>query len=168
MDPSQVQVDNPHKKNDIIDNSDNNKKRIIIQLRIVNFIKKWIEYQPILFAEGAEMGVLLRSFVDKIRNSSLKVEQDFAKILTNALLNKEYRQPDLSVAPKSYIPKGTSQSINSLVEISAVEMARQITLGDHAMLRKILPSEFLNKAWEKGNEHAPNLYIMNQNMDRVS
>ena len=73
---------------------------------------------------------------------------------------------DLTSAPASIIPK-TKPPYASILEVEAVEMARQLTLFDHKLIRAIRPEELLNKAWEKGRERSPNVFVLNERMGQV-
>ena len=55
----------------------------------------------------------------------------------------------------------------SLQDISPLELARQIALFDHRLLRAIKITELMHKKWEKNRSEAANLIAFGQRMEDV-
>lgn len=78
-----------------------------------------------------------------------------------------------STPPPPIMPKSNSFKIGShtppadlknvpLLDWSTVEVARQMTLIDHALFQKVLPKECFNRAWNSENRRAraPNIHAI--------
>jgi hypothetical protein len=73
----------------------------------------------------------------------------------------------LSNAPKPIIPK-TRAPFASIIELDALELARQITLIDHNLVRGIKTSELMHKQFEKDKSSTPGVVAFNSRMDQVN
>lgn len=62
------------------------KERLVLQLRIVNFVKKWIEFHLEDFQKDTELHNLVQSFISKLRESKNSKEEHCANILDSALV----------------------------------------------------------------------------------
>jgi son of sevenless len=62
-------------------------------------------------------------------------------------------------SPESILPLVRSKNF-SLLDWSPIEIARQITLIEYEIFRKIQPNEFFNLGWSKKNKGKKNLKII--------
>ena len=73
---------------------------------------------------------------------------------------------NLDNAPKPILPK-TKGLFASIVQIDALELARQITIIDHKLVRAIKVEELIKKQFEKDRSKAPAVVAFNHRMDQV-
>jgi hypothetical protein len=94
-----------------------------------------------------------------------------AKTLSMQLKKKSQKKREVThrtEPPKSHIPSFKDSGAN-LLEINPIELARQLTIYESELFRKIKPWEFLNQAWaKKGGVGAPNVLEMIRWSTRVS
>ncbi|RKP06352.1 ras guanine nucleotide exchange factor domain-containing protein [Thamnocephalis sphaerospora] len=140
------------------------RKQTPIQLRVFNIMEQWLEsvYQE---ADDADVLVKLREFVASIMSAHLdstllllKLIEKREKELTDATLRKLVRNIKQE-APPSILPKNL-HSVEFL-DIDALEFARQLTIMDSQLYCKIMPVEWLSKAWSnKENSRSVNIKMM--------
>ncbi|KAK9768115.1 hypothetical protein K7432_001518 [Basidiobolus ranarum] len=149
------------------------KKLVPVRLRVFNVIKSWLEsyylegedYSALEmlrdFAETTMMDILpfaakqLLKLIDKRMQSSF--DGSFRKMVLN--MNKE--------APPPILPKNLKRL--RLLEIDAIELARQFTVMDSVMYNRIRPVECLNKAWsQKDGSIAINIKAMIEVSNQVT
>lgn len=68
-------------------------------------------------------------------------------------------------APPPVIPKGRREL--KLLDIDALELARQLTLFESALYQKITPTECLQRAREQKTENMDNIAMVIQTSNRV-
>lgn len=68
--------------------------------------------------------------------------------------------------PPSIIPKGKQKL--KLLDIDALELARQLTLFESQLYQKIRPMECLQRAREQKTENIDNIAVVIQTSNRVS
>jgi len=149
-----------------------------IRLRIINFLKNWIERNWIDFIEDNALGNTLQEFLNTdMMNSG---NQTSAETLTRNLQkkrddpNKEREAIFSTPPPKPILPnvKKSSASSNSfgLMDFNAEEIARQLTLIEFNLYKAIKPWEFFNQSWTKKNKEqlSPNIIAMIKRFNRVS
>ncbi|KAL9646639.1 hypothetical protein ABK040_010751 [Willaertia magna] len=144
-----------------------------IRLRVVNSIKYWIE-NFFLFDFDHEFINLLNEFIEMIKKSN---QQSFATLLTRTL-EKVKNNEENKVQTQMKCPEVLKIKRNvfnrkktfHIMEYTLLEVARQITLIEYNIFRKIEPKECLNQSWNK--EHrvtkAPNIYKMIQWFNKLS
>jgi len=61
--------------------------------------------------------------------------------------------------PKPLLPKGYKEGVAVLLDWSPIELARQLTLMEFKIFRRIQPKEYLNQSWNKTDKlaRAPNI-----------
>lgn len=132
---------------------DHVKRRKIIQVRVINVIKKWIERLIMSFQQDIELLMALQKFIQTLLASG-GTEAIWGSNLQVALLQAEDAQihPATGVvstdtAPKPVIPKTTNVSELNILDIDPLEAARQLTLIESRSFSRISPDEYKNKAW---------------------
>jgi len=154
-----------------------------VRLRVVQTLKYWIEnFYTFDFDEEAvkKLNEII-SMMNKIKLAGGKSENPHTMILLRALEKvKEEEQggskgsdPNLSRYPVTLRPKSSlfgKKKKERILEWPALEIARQITLIDFDIFRKIEPKECLNSNWSKGNQKtkAPNIYKITQTFNTMS
>mmetsp|Transcript_3743 Transcript_3743/g.5679 ORF Transcript_3743/g.5679 Transcript_3743/m.5679 type:complete len:636 (+) Transcript_3743:1065-2972(+) len=141
------------------------------RLRIVSFLKKWIQTSYQDFSE--EDKAYLFSFRDEVIEP--KVGAIPINIIQKAIekgKNTKTRAPRSCVSPP--IPQAPSRLGLSLLGISPLEFARQMTTKDSMLFRRIRPEEILNQNWTGPNKHtlSPNviefIHVFNRNSEMFS
>ena len=71
--------------------------------------------------------------------------------------------------PVPHLPMNLNSAKISLVDLHAEELARQLTLIEYDLYRKIKPKECLNQKWVKGDKdvNAPNILAMIKRFNQV-
>ena len=149
------------------------------QLRVVNFLRKWIELCFVDFSE--EIIDMVFQFCEQLRSGGAT---PLATLIDNALASKlaglakrkmtQFEQPPPpSIMPKKPSSSGTAggYSVNyELLDIDPQEMARQITLIDYDLFGQIRPAELLNQSWNKPKlkHRSPHVLEMIQRFNTLS
>ena len=141
-------------------------------LRSVNFLKAWIEGYWDDFHSDKSLLESLQDFIQNMENAKLSL------ILKNALKKKLYSDFDTpsllkhrtastdtlgsfkikSKSPQTAVPS----EINSLGDLDAYEVAKELTLIESEIFNSIKPREFLDCSWMKENRESlsPNIIRM--------
>jgi len=129
-------------------------KKRVIRLRVINFIRMWLEHSWADFREDAE---LLDKLTDFINEKMARVEKAGAEQLTRVLKKKKEGIKDeveesLADFPAPILPQKKnviSSTDYQLFDFDPLEMARQITLTDFEMIKNIPAIEFFDKNWTR-------------------
>lgn len=151
-----------------------------IKLRVGNVIKKWIEdYSQNDFNERTRPKLIqmLRRFInglDSSRSSEVALKRTLIKALEKA--NQANNDVDKlkifkKTAPEPKVNMKTifTNTLN-MFNIDEEELARQETILEFEMYRKIQPTELLNQAWSKAKfkHRAPNVLAMSFRFNSLS
>ena len=141
-----------------------------VRLRVLNLINSWATQYSHDFADDPKATEDILGFLDKLATidgmnmKALKLQMKLKKKKKELEKTVTYRTDP----PKSHVPKFNDSGAN-LLEINPVELARQLTLYESDLYRKIKPWEFLNQSWaKKGGVNAPNVLEMIHWSTRVS
>lgn len=121
-----------------------------IQVRVVNVLKRWLgSHWEDLSEQHIES---FRSFLNKqIKGTSEKLYNQLQSVL--ARKNQEEEKKALVFSEPPPDPKVVISTIFSpkldLFDIDDIEIARQFTILEYELFKKIKPSELLNQAWNK-------------------
>lgn len=153
------------------------KKIVPIKLRIANIIKQWIDRHFDDFAYNDALIGTLRVFLEKrlvedFDNLSLRLIKILDEKLEGLIKNYNIISTDRSM-PKPILPKqfvnpemghhGLLEHLKAyhrnVFDLDPLEVARQMTLIDSNLFRKILAKECLNQAWASKDKlnNAPNI-----------
>mmetsp|Transcript_28104 Transcript_28104/g.39669 ORF Transcript_28104/g.39669 Transcript_28104/m.39669 type:complete len:1034 (+) Transcript_28104:92-3193(+) len=145
-------------------------KLLPIRLRVINFLKFWIKKDYLQFKEGP-LADAARDFATKIISLSMP---NPAKEIVNLL--DEAKQGTLGKGrivsgkpPAPHIPMNLKSDL-TLMDIHPEEVARQMTLMEHEMFKKIKSHECIKQKWvkEAQKENAQNIINMIRRFNRVS
>lgn len=147
---------------DIPSNVDTNVK--VVQLQVINVLKHWIKNYPSDF--NSEMKREIRCWISTLDSPA------HALAIKGALEHKvvsRTKQFDHN-PPKPHVDRSIFSHTLKLADIHPDEVARQVTLYQHAIYRSIRASEMLNLAWSKPKyrHRAPNLLKMIAFFNRLS
>ncbi len=130
-----------------------------IRVRVCMFVKKWMETRQL----GDVSTVLLNQIVH-FAESTLPQDglQDMQTVLLRVLTGNSTEKVitfDRKQAPKPKIPKIKSVEKMTILDLDAMELARQVTLQTWDTFCKIRPNEFFNQNWMRRNaaNDSPNL-----------
>ncbi|GAM27238.1 hypothetical protein SAMD00019534_104130 [Acytostelium subglobosum LB1] len=135
-----------------------------IQERVIEMIGHWIKNHLNDFETNA---TLLRNFNSFLLNTLMLEKETSARRLI-AIFNetKKKSKDDLEElikfvnnAPKPYLPLRPTGPY-TLLELSTIEVARQMALIDHTMLTRISAHELLSKRWSTVSDECPNIKNM--------
>jgi len=144
------------------------KNRNTVRLRIVNVLKTWLGRKHCFDLIGEESNPKIiekiRRFIQLIEDSGLKSHADLLKhSLEKLKSNEEVNFVSTQKAPEPIILVNvTDSSTLTLTDIDPVELARQITLIEFDLFKKILPKECLKQSWTKAGkeQNSPNVLKM--------
>ncbi|WFD27530.1 Putative zinc transporter msc2 [Malassezia nana] len=125
-------------------------KKKPIQLRVINVIKQWLECQLPLPDEMSVLDTIEEFFATNVAYSEWKsVIDSVSRLLGRAREAKTltYKATAEMNAPTPILPISTG--VRLLLDLSPVELARQLTIREHELFRKITVRECLGKAWTK-------------------
>lgn len=153
-------------------------RALYMRLRIINVIKKWLELNPHNFIEDKVLGTSFEQWVERMTASGGR-SQAWATHLSD-LRRKQMRLLEWSSPragdtelrregkpPPPLLPKSLGRKELQLLDIDALELARQITLAEYDIFRRISPTEFYRKAWEK-KERSPNINALINRFNQLS
>ncbi|KAF2070625.1 hypothetical protein CYY_008064, partial [Polysphondylium violaceum] len=133
-----------------------NKPRI--QERVINLFEYWIKYHLNDFQDNPK---LLQNFNSFITNTLLFEKETSAKRLIAIFNETKKKHIDTMAelmklaenAPKPILPlKSIDPHAINVLDLSSIEIARQMALIDQVLLSKISASELLSKKWSKCTE----------------
>ncbi|PRP88143.1 Ras guanine nucleotide exchange factor [Planoprotostelium fungivorum] len=127
------------------------KARVVLRLRIINFIRKWMDTMHDDF-KGGEMKVILDRFIQTLIESGDYMQVQCASILKEAK-NYNIILPDVDRSPKPIKMKNVTKGF-TFQDVPPQELARQMTIYDHSIFRQIKPMELLNQKWTEGTPSA--------------
>jgi len=146
-----------------------------IRLRVFNVLRAWVANYFYDFAEDRSLVETLLEFISQ-RMMTTGMEKAAAQLKRLAYRKLEGHETDNDTImfshepPKSIVPSNMHAGI-SLMELDPVEVARQLTLVEYGLYRKIMPQECLGQAWTKTatrTEKAPNIMAMIARFNHVS
>ncbi|KAL6073477.1 cell division cycle-related protein [Balamuthia mandrillaris] len=153
-------------------------KRMIIRLRVINVLKKWIENHFYFFQRDAQLAKEFKGFMNSMIAKGGK-QKEWATLLLKSLEEKPLeinKQGDISAALlerskdesiKPIMPMNIGEKL-SFIDLHPLEVARQMTLVDHAVFRCISPTELYKCAWAKGDKtKAANVQLLTERFNKV-
>lgn len=142
-----------------------------IQLRVFNALKSWVSTYWYDFLEDAELLKQLELFIiNTMKGSGMeKAGNQLLKVIDKQKEGGEAKR-EVSFGQEAPPPVLPPSAHFTLMDLSPVEIARQITLIEYDLYCKIKPWECINQAWTKPtkNEKAPNIMEMIRRFNQVS
>lgn len=130
--------------------------RTALQLRTLNTVKKWVEWHVEDFVRDEEMRTQLSYFLQSVNDTKGNFDK-WTRNIYQSLLAEKQREQDEKEIPTVI---GRAYDEVSLLQIHPRELARQITLVDYDLYRRVLVVELIRNAWcktEQAHETAPNV-----------
>ena len=147
-----------------------------VQLRVLNVIRHWVDQHYYDFSNDEELLEDLIIFLDKKAGKQKALKKWVDSILKNIYRNKENSYKNNQAADMSAIFNSspphfewhviTAENVSSappemfnLLTIHPIEFARQFTLLEYELFKKVKPSELVDCAWTKKDKErtSPNL-----------
>eukprot|EP01087_Luapelamoeba_hula_P019616 TRINITY_DN6518_c0_g1_i2.p1 TRINITY_DN6518_c0_g1~~TRINITY_DN6518_c0_g1_i2.p1 ORF type:complete len:720 (-),score=106.27 TRINITY_DN6518_c0_g1_i2:1031-3190(-) len=157
--------------------ADDNSAKTVIQLRIINVLKKWIENHHYFFETDTALLEAFNQFVDAMDAEGGQTK-DWASILRKAQdehvplqdrlapLSALNQRSDEKLRP--YLPENIQNDRLTFLDMHPMEIARQMTLIDHGVFVNITPMELFKTAWAKGDKaKAPHVLEMTERFNKV-
>lgn len=149
------------------------KKIVPIRMRVSNFIRTWLED---LFEDFTENDSILLKQLSEFMDSQMVVTDDnLAQLLKKTIAKKQEGKDKVVVKmtsspPETLLVAKWSDSDTNIVDISPLEIARQLSLVDYKLFSNIQPKEFLSQAWSKEalKARSPNVRAMIKRSNDVS
>ncbi|KAJ3445396.1 ras guanine nucleotide exchange factor i-related [Anaeramoeba flamelloides] len=148
------------------------KTKQMIKLRVCNFVRFWINDY---FSDFNNK--LLMELEDFIDNSLMKdgfksMANNLKKIIKRNInkSNEEIKEStSTEIAPDPKLPKNIFSPKLSLLDVDPEEIARQMTLIEFSIFKKIRPPELLNLAWSESKlkHRALNLIALNKRFNQI-
>lgn len=151
--------------------------RALVRVRVFNIFKQWLEHfwtEP-KCPETDEILLKLREFTSRATaaTETSAVAQLFGIIQRRmaGMSRMKTSRPSISNPPKPILPRKLDKLL--FLKIDAKELARQLTIMEAHIFRKIQPSELLNKTWQKkenfaGLALAPNIRALIRYSNQLS
>lgn len=148
-----------------------------IRLRVCQVIRYWIEKHFYDFENDKERISKLEAFIDVIEKSRMEsTAKQLRKILEKMKNEENSDEKNLffSQPPPKPLPlkskKGKTSSVVEILDWPSLEIARQMTIVEYELFRRIQPKECLNQAWNQANraQKAPGISAMINRFNEVS
>lgn len=143
-----------------------------VQLRVLNVIRHWVDQHYYDFTNDEELLDDLIVFLDKTAGKQKALKKWVDSILKNIYRNRENNHAaDMSIFFNSSPPhfewhiisaenvSSAPREMFNLLTIHPIEFARQFTLLEYELFKKVKPAELVDSAWTKKDreEISPNL-----------
>ncbi|KYQ96865.1 Ras guanine nucleotide exchange factor [Tieghemostelium lacteum] len=141
----------------------------MVQIRVINVIKKWVDEYFSDFDE--KLIQTLKSFIETFQSKYTALATGVLKSLNkNEKPVDTYKQILNDKTPEPVVPKNIFSNYLNIFDIDEEEIARQLTLIEFDIFRKIKPPELLNQSWNKPKlkARAPNVLKMIDRFNSVS
>eukprot|EP01137_Pigoraptor_chileana_P023459 Opistho-2@89772 len=154
------------------DDAGTSNRQAIIQLRVVNVLKKWMTLYWSDFS--ADRAVLLENLKEFITgtlsgNKNFSSYVDGLKALMADLDERERRErAELASLFVQVSPDTNSRRTFHLLEVNPRDIAEQLTLIEFKLFQKVSPQSLILQAWTKGASHAPALCRLIERFNEVS
>eukprot|EP01090_Pellita_catalonica_P017531 TRINITY_DN5313_c0_g1_i1.p1 TRINITY_DN5313_c0_g1~~TRINITY_DN5313_c0_g1_i1.p1 ORF type:complete len:670 (-),score=154.58 TRINITY_DN5313_c0_g1_i1:100-1995(-) len=141
-------------------------KKKIIQVRVGNVLKNWLDTHPEDFLNNED---LCKDFKSTVKQTMEEANMtNLSELLVKQLedtLNHTLRK---KIPNPLHPPKSIAPTSNSLLGFHPTELARQLTLLEFNFFRAITPKECLRQAWNKNQAASPNVVKMIQWFNLIS
>ena len=148
-----------------------NQYKKVSRLRICNFLKKWVELNFQDFENDEEFIKKYTALVDNyIVIQDPKLGPSLKQKLHSRMNQLDNRNSLINVfnslPPPPILPKSNQLSI---ITISPIEIARQLTLLEYHIYKSIQPNEFFNSAWASADKDklSPNILKLSNEFNNI-
>ncbi|KAG1898196.1 ras GEF [Suillus fuscotomentosus] len=142
-------------------------KRQIIRIRVINTIKSMVQDDDVLERDDAYILDRMMKFVSHDEVINLPAAKQLMVIIKRAQRGRDPNKVTISTAldppPPPIVPKRME-----LLDIDALELARQLTITESQLYQKIRPSECLLRSKESKTDHHDNIANFIRRSNRVA
>ncbi|KAG2340122.1 ras GEF [Suillus weaverae] len=142
-------------------------KQQIIRIRVINTIKSMVQDDDVLERDDAYILDRMMEFVSRDEVITLPAAKQLMVIIKRAQRGRDPNKVTISTAldppPPPIVPKRME-----LLEIDALELARQLTITESQLYQKIRPSECLLRSKESKTDHHDNIANFIRRSNRVA
>ncbi|XP_052041702.1 son of sevenless homolog 2 isoform X3 [Apodemus sylvaticus] len=140
-----------------------------VQLRVLNVFRHWVEHHFYDFERDLELLERLESFISSVRGKAMKKwVESIAKIIKRkkqAQANGVSHNITFESSPPPvewHLSRAGQLETFDLMTLHPIEIARQLTLLESELYRKVQPSELVGSVWTKEDKeiNSPNLLKM--------
>ncbi|KIY46592.1 ras GEF [Fistulina hepatica ATCC 64428] len=149
-----------------------NLKQKIVQMRVLNTLKSMVTDDDVLDKEDTPILFRMKQFLGREEVAAIPASKHLRILLDRALQSGEsgvkmVNKP-LGPPPTPVLPKSNKKP--KLIDIDALEMARQLTLIESQLFQKIRPMECLQRAREQKqkSESSDNITAVIQTSNRIA
>lgn len=143
-----------------------------IQSKVASLLKKWIKLWPSHFKENRNLKTMLQRFLDNLKESTNETyTKNNCKTILKQLNDIEEEEKkvrctfgDLRIPEDPILPKEIDFKTEPLLLWSPIEIARQMSLIESDLLKKVDLNELLGRNWEKNDreQKAANIVAINK------
>ncbi|KNE63260.1 hypothetical protein AMAG_08405 [Allomyces macrogynus ATCC 38327] len=147
-----------------------------VQSRVCNVLKLWTKQYPTCFFEPAGHALIedLLEFtaramaVDKQAGLGKQIRRSLFKLSSARDRKSTHAQPPPVPAPLSRVPR--LKTGVTLFHHDPIEVARQLCLADHAVYRRMKPTELLGQAWMHADAQtrAPTIFLLTKRFNALA
>lgn len=142
-------------------------KQQIIRIRVINTIKSMVQDDDVLERDDAYILDRMMEFVSHDEVIALPAAKQLMVIIKRAQRGRDPNKVTISTAldppPPPIVPKRME-----LLDIDALELARQLTITESQLYQKIRPSECLLRSKESKTDHHDNIANFIRRSNRVA
>ncbi|KAG1749328.1 ras GEF [Suillus lakei] len=142
-------------------------KQQIIRIRVINTIKSMVQDDDVLERDDAYILDRMMEFVSRDEVITLPAAKQLMVIIKRAQRGRDPNKVTISTAldppPPPIVPKRME-----LLDIDALELARQLTITESQLYQKIRPSECLLRSKESKTDHHDNIANFIRRSNRVA
>ncbi|CAK8692407.1 unnamed protein product [Clavelina lepadiformis] len=144
-----------------------------IQLRVMNVLRQWLEYHWYDFEADQTLLKRVEKFVSSVHGKNM---QKWARTMQKIIMKKNDSEDEMPTFSFAQDPPPVEWHLThdkekyTIMTLHPIEIARQLTLLEFAMYRKVQPSELVGTVWTKAGKEAnsPNLLKMIHSSTTVS
>lgn len=138
-----------------------------IRLRVFNFLKRWLSQYTYEFTENDDLMELLNDFIHKDMVEAKMPSS--AKTLSDILQDEKTNTLSIPIPVLSQKPYLQGIRFLTLLHINPTDLAKQLTLYEHELYKKIKPWECFKAGWTKDNRDqlSPNISACISHFNKV-
>ncbi|THV03833.1 ras GEF [Dendrothele bispora CBS 962.96] len=145
-----------------------NKKKNLVQFRVINTFKAMIQDDDVLEKEDLHILQRMKDFVQSEDAQQVGAARLLLVLIERAMQSGEAKKiiVNTAQAPQPILPRANKKL--KLLDIEPLELARQLTMIESALYQKIRPMECLQRAREQKTDNIDNIAMVIQTSNRIA